>query len=149
MSVRKIRDRVPVLTDLFMGAVFSTSRASDDAERETVRRTLGELMMAPLPQEVLERIEQFDPSTFDLTTAAKSFQADPPMAKRRLLELLARVVEADSVFDLEESEYLKRLARLLNMKPSEYEDLVFDLEFVDLVERFEMASSTHNPIPEP
>jgi hypothetical protein len=45
---------------------------------------------------------------------------------------------ADGELDLDEDEYLHKLARALGMPPSEYEDLVLDYETAELRKSFEM-----------
>ncbi len=135
----KVRDRILVLTDLFLGALWADDEFSED-EQKAVRRLLGELLLVPaeeLPQQVEERIRDFDPLKFDLEGAARDFADDPPMAKRRLLELVGRMVDADGVVDMQEDEYLRRLADALGMAPSEYADLVLDYEIEELRSAFE------------
>src|SRR5688500_16684811 len=142
----KVRDRVLVLCDLFLGALWADEEFSEDEQR-AVRRLLGELLLVPpdqLPPPVEERIRNFDPLKFDLESAAKDFEADPPMAKRRLLELVGKMVDADGVIDMEEDEYLRRLAAALGMEYSEYSDLVLDFEMEELRQTFE---ALRNPPP--
>jgi hypothetical protein len=55
-----------------------------------------------------------------------------------LLELVAQLCVSDGVFDLEEDEYLHRLARALGMEPSEYEDIVLDYELHEMRMSFEL-----------
>lgn len=135
----KVRDRILVLTDLFMGALWADDEFSED-EQKAVRRLLGELLVVKpdeLPQQVEDRIRDFDPLKFDLDAAARDFADDPPMAKRRLLELVGRMVDADGVVDMQEDEYLRRLAGHLGMEYSEYSDLVLDYEIEELRSAFE------------
>jgi uncharacterized tellurite resistance protein B-like protein len=126
----KVRDRILVLTDLFLGALWADDEFTEDEQR-AVRRLLGELLLVKpdeLPAQVENRIRDFDPLKFDLESAAADFAADPPMAKRRLLELVGKMVDADGVVDIEEDEYLRRLAAGLGMEYGEYSDLVLDYE---------------------
>lgn len=135
----KVRDRILVLTDLFMGAVWADDEFSEDEQR-AVRRLIAELLAVEpnaLPPSVEERIRQFDPLKFDLEATAREFAHDPPMAKRRLLELVGRMVDADGVLDLQEDEYLRRLAAHLGLAYSEFSDLVLDHEIDELRATFE------------
>jgi uncharacterized tellurite resistance protein B-like protein len=116
----KVRDRILVLTDLFLGALWADDEFTDD-EQHAVRRLLADLLVVKpenLPEAVEERIRTFDPLKFDLEAAAQDFAADPPMAKRRLLELVGKMVDADGVVDMQEDEYLRRLADALGMEYS-------------------------------
>lgn len=144
----KVRDRILVLTDLFLGALWADDEFSEDEQR-AVRRLLGDLLLVPpdqLPPPVEERIRSFDPLKFDLEAAAKDFDADPPMAKRRLLELVGKMVDADGVVDMEEDEYLRRLAAALGMEYSEYSDLVLNYEMDELRQTFEALRTPPPPM---
>ena len=135
----KVRDRILVLTDLFMGVLWADDEFSED-EQKAVRRLLGDLLVVEggvLPEPVEDRINNFEPLAFDLESAAKDFAADPPMAKRRLLELVGMMADADGVVDMKEDEYLRQLAGYLGMEYSEYSDLVLDYEIEELRESFE------------
>jgi uncharacterized tellurite resistance protein B-like protein len=135
----KVRDRILVLTDLFLGAVWADEEFSED-EQKAVRKLLADLLLVKpdaLPDPVEQRIRNFDPLSFDMDSAARDFAADPPMAKRRLLELVGKMVDADGVVDIKEDEYLRRLAGHLGMEYSEYSDLVLDYEIEELRKSFE------------
>ena len=141
----KVRDRIGTLTDLFLGALYADRRCVD-TEKRAVRRLLQDLIVRPeLPPEVEERIESFDYARFDLQAAASDFARDPPMNRRRLLELVAQLCLADGEYDFEEDEYLRRLARALGMAPAEYEDLVLDYEIDEMRHSFEQLRESDAP----
>lgn len=130
----KVRDRILVLTDLFLGAVWADDEFSEDEQR-AVRTLLADLLLVQpdaLPDAVEERLRTFDPLKFDVDAAAQDFATDPPMAKRRLLELVGKMVDADGVLDMKEDEYLRRLASALGMEYGEYSDLVLDYDVEEL-----------------
>jgi uncharacterized tellurite resistance protein B-like protein len=134
----KVRDRIGTIADLFLGAMYADERFEED-EKRAVRKMLCDLIVRPeLPEELERRIAEFNPSTFDLVATARDFASDPPMNRRRLLELVAQLCVADGELDLEEDEYLHRLARALDMKPVEYEDIVLDYEIHEMRKSFEM-----------
>lgn len=144
----KVRDRILVLTDLFLGALWADDEFSEDEQR-AVRRLLADLLLVKpdeLPAQVEERIRDFDPLKFDMEAAAADFAADPPMAKRRLLELVGKMVDADGVVDIQEDEYLRRLAAALGMEYAEYSDLVLDYEIEELRGAFEALRSPPPPM---
>lgn len=143
-----VRDRILVLTDLFMGALWADDEFSED-EQKAVRALLADLLRvtpATLPKQIEDRITEFDPLAFDLDTAAADFFADPPMAKRRLLELVGRMVNADGVVDMKEDQYLRRLAGLLGMEYSQYSDLTLDYENDELRAQFESLRTPPPPM---
>jgi uncharacterized tellurite resistance protein B-like protein len=134
----KVRDRIGTITQLFLGGLYADRRCAD-TEKKAVRRLLSDLIVRPeLPPELEQLIEGFDPNTFDLEAVARDFASDPPMNRRRLLELVAQLCLADGELDLDEDDYLHRLARALGMQPSEYEDLVLDYETQELRTSVEM-----------
>src|SRR5262245_42744306 len=102
-----IRDRILPITDLLLGAAYADDNLAGD-EEEAVRELLGDLLdNFELPPEVEARIEGFDPDEFDLKKALANFLADPPMHKKKLLELVAAVHSADEELDLDEDQYLR------------------------------------------
>lgn len=112
-------------------------------EKRAVTRMLCDLICKPaLPPELDQHIASFDPEAFDLAATARDFASDPPMNRRRLLELVAQLCVSDGELDLEEDEYLHRLARALGMEPSEYEDIVLDYEIHEMRRSFEMIRIT-------
>jgi len=134
----KIRDRILVITDLMLGALSSDATLTGE-EEGSVRELLAKLLLCTpetLPPEVDERIRSFSLLEFDIERAARDFLSDPPMKKRRLLELMARLADRDGT-DLREDEYLRDLAQLLGMKPDEYVDLVLDYDIEHLRESFD------------
>jgi len=134
----KVRDRIAPIADILLGAVHADGRQRG-VEKQAVRALLRDLIVRPeLPAELEARIDRFDPHTFRLDEVAADFQRDPPMQRRRLLELVAKICLADGEFDIDEDDYLRRLARELRMQPHEYEDLVLDSELSDMRRTFEL-----------
>lgn len=143
-----VRDRILVLTDLFLGAVWADDEFTE-GEQRAVRALLAELLLVKpdeLPEAVEERIQSFDPLKFDLDATAQGFASDPPMAKRRLLELVGKMVDADGVMDMQEDEYLRRLADALGMARAEYADLVLDYDVEELRGAFEALRAPPPPM---
>ncbi|MGE0790956.1 MAG: TerB family tellurite resistance protein [Sandaracinaceae bacterium] len=144
----KVRDRILVITDLFLGALWADDEFTED-EQTAVRALLADLLLVTpttLPEPVESRIRDFEPLSFDLEAAARDFEADPPMAKRRLLELVGKMVDADGVLDMAEDEYLRRLARCLGMEYADYSDLVLDVDITELRATFEELRSPPPPL---
>ena len=113
-----------MLTDIFMGAA-STASQVPETKRKYVDKLLQDLLCTDdLPEDVRARILSFDPSKFDLQACADDFQRDPPMSKRRLLELAAYVTLADGEVAPDESRFIRNLGEALRMAESEYSDLL-------------------------
>jgi uncharacterized tellurite resistance protein B-like protein len=144
-----IQDRIMVVTDLLLGAVYADDKL-EGQEEVAVRKLLGELMAGkPLPADVDKRIKTFPAGSFDLDKTAKDFVKDPPIKKRKLLELVAAVRDADDEIDLQEDEYMQKLAKALGMKKEEYADLVLDYDVEDLKASFEEIRKVSAPPPPP
>ena len=124
----EIPDRIFLVADLLMGAVHADG-ALEGREEAAVRRLLATLLGdAPLPKDLEARLVAFDPKGFDVKVVAAEFLSDSPARKRRLLELVAAVHDADEVFDCAEDDYLTSLGSALGMKHEEYADLTFAIE---------------------
>lgn len=134
----KVRDRITPIAEILLGAIHADGRQLGE-EKRAVTALLRELILRPeLPPELAERIERFDPAQFRLEEALAEFERDPPMQRRRLLELVAKICVSDGEFDIDEDDYLRRLARGLKMEPREYEDLLLDYELSDMRRTFEL-----------
>jgi len=139
----KVRDRILVITELMLGAIHADATMTGEEER-AIRDMLGELLLTTpdaLPPEVEERIRRFSPTTFDIERTAEDFLSDPPMTKRRLLELIAALTDADGT-DLLEDDYIRDLAQCLGMQPEECEGVVLDYEIEPLRSTFESIRVT-------
>ena len=134
--MRMVENKIGLLTDLFLGAAYADASFTND-ERNYIRKLLSDLLcVKELPEYLDKRIESFDIQKFDLIKAANEFVKEPPMSKRRLLELVAQVNSADNYLDLAEDDYLRELAKALGVPKEEYEDLVLEYEVEDLRESF-------------
>lgn len=132
-----IEDRIGLIADLLLGAVYADERLDGEEER-AVRKLLRGLLRTPtLPDELEQRLAAFRAETFDVTTAARPFVSDPPGLKRKLLELVAAVRDADDEIDFAEDDYMVALAKALELPPSDYRDLVLDYEVEDLRSSFD------------
>lgn len=131
-----VAHRIGVLVELFMGAVFADGKC-DNRERDYVRALVADLLCKPsLPPDVEILIDRFEPERFDLQSAAADFLSDPPMNKRRVMELVAYVTLADGAQTLQEDGYLRRLGEALGMGTEEYRYLTSDPDMAAMRESF-------------
>src|SRR6201999_806857 len=94
-SMGSVAHRIGVLIDLFMGAAYA-DRGCEKQERSYVRALVADLLCTQeVPPAVDALIENFDPERFDLRSVVGEFLREPPMNKRRLMELVAYVTLAD------------------------------------------------------
>jgi uncharacterized tellurite resistance protein B-like protein len=139
-------DRILEITDLLMGAAHA-DRELRPEEDAAVRKVLGELLGEPdLPADVEARVNAFIATAFDLEQTAKTFADDPASEKKKLLELVASVRDADDEIDLDEDAYLRNLAKAIGVPEAELADLVVDYEVEELRER---ARSLRTALPPP
>ena len=86
----KLRDRILVITDILVAALYCDGTIMGE-EDHAARQLLADLLLTTpdeLPPPVLDRIKNFKLYEFELEKAAADFLEDPPMKKRRLLELV-------------------------------------------------------------
>ncbi|MAC29104.1 MAG: hypothetical protein CMH59_21910 [Myxococcales bacterium] len=152
----KLRDRILVITDILVAALYCDGTIMGE-EDHAARQLLADLLLTTpdeLPPPVLDRIKNFKLYEFELEKAAADFLEDPPMKKRRLLELVVKMIDADGEVDLREDQFVRELASCLGMDASDYEDLVLEIEVEDLprAERAKRLSESFNALrlpPEP
>lgn len=132
--------RVLVVTDLLLGAVYADGKR-EDVEIDVVKKILVDLTgKDPLPAVFEERIAAFDASAFDVFDSAEEFKKDEGVARKRLLELVASVRDADDEIDLAEDDYIKQLAAALDVSSEELGDLTLDYEIEDLAADLHLRS---------
>ncbi len=132
-----VKDRIIVLVDIFLGAAYADQQLAG-RERQHIANLVRDLLCEKeLPQALQQHIDTFDPKTFDMHVAARGFAQDPPMSRRRLLELVAQVMLADDEYDLAEDEYLRALAKDLGVPESDFVDLTLQYEVEALRESFD------------
>jgi uncharacterized tellurite resistance protein B-like protein len=143
-----VKDRIGVLTEIFLGAAYADNKLVG-RERHRITDLVRDLMCSQaLPDGLQEHIDTFDPATFDLKSAASNFAHDPPMSRRRLLELVAQVMNADGIYDFAEDDFMRALASELQVPESDFSDLTLQYEVSELRESFDSLrrSSSASPL---
>ncbi len=132
--------RVLVVLDLLLGAAHADGER-DDAELAEVERILAELTgKDPLPDVFAKRIAEFDPKKFDMHASAEEFTKDEAVARKRLLELVACIRDANDEIDLAEDDYIKQLAVALDIPSSDLGDLTLDYEIEEIAADLHLRS---------
>jgi putative colanic acid biosysnthesis UDP-glucose lipid carrier transferase len=123
-DIREDYDSVRPVANLMLGAAHADG-AFCELERESVRGLLCQLLgVDELPEPLERQLVEFDPGRFDLEQAVAEFHHDAHTAKRRLLELVRKVCDADNVIDIQEDNYMVALALALSLSPAQYGTLV-------------------------
>lgn len=122
-----LHDHVDTITDLLLGAAYADKRL-EGREVEAIRALLRKLIAQDeLPAALDRRITGFNPARFDEGAAASSMLALDPTDKRKVLDLVATINEADDVLDLDEDAYLRKVARGLGVGDEEYVGLEIEV----------------------
>jgi tellurite resistance protein len=121
-----LRDRIGLLADIFLAAAYSDGRFADK-EHAYVRELIRDLLsLRQLPPALEAHIAEFDPRNFDLRATAAEFVREPPMSRRRLMELIGYVTMADGEQSADEDAFLRAFGEAIGLQPSEYADLTRD-----------------------
>lgn len=115
------------IADLLMAAASADSE-THSAERGAVNEILATLAGGSLPASLEARARDFNPAGFDLAATAKALGPLDAARRKELLGLVSRVTESDDVHDLEESDFIVRLAKAIGASPDEYEGLTVELK---------------------
>lgn len=140
-------DRILPLCELLLGAAYADKELKDQEKDEV--RSLLEGLAGDLPTEVEQKIEGFDPASFDLKASAAPFKSDSEDDRKKLLYLVAAVNEADDEIDLAEDEYLRALGEALELPKTALEGLTVEVETEELKETFKAVRKGPPPPPTP
>jgi uncharacterized tellurite resistance protein B-like protein len=117
-------DRHEAVAQLLMGGAYADDHL-DGAELEQVgtllRRVTGQTELDPRLQSCLD---SFDKDSFEIGEAASVLQGESMAAKRKVLELIVAVHEADDSWDFSEDDYVRQVGAALGLAASDYADLV-------------------------
>jgi len=128
------------LAGILLGAAFADG-VFVGTEALAIHKILRDLVgSGDLPEELQDYIDAFDVETFDLEAACKKLRLTTSDDRRSLLALVAQVVEADNILDLDEDAYIRRLAALIGASKDEYDDLTVEVLSIS-------ALTTPPPIP--
>ncbi len=138
---------MPILADLLMGAAYADDKLRK-REAEAVRDKLRSFLdLDELPPNLEERLQAFDPATFDLKATAQELLLETPSRRRKILELVAAVHDADEELDLDEDEYLRDLGEAMGLNESEYADLKLEILSVESVRQSLTELTSPPPLP--
>ena len=133
-----VRDRILAVADVLMGAMHADGRVTA-SEQASLRHLLGDLLLVNvLPPELHAHLRDFRPDHIEVESLAAPFKDDPPELKRRLLEMVAMVRDADGIIDLAEDDYLRGLADAIGLADPDREDLLLSYEVEELRRSMEL-----------
>jgi uncharacterized membrane protein YebE (DUF533 family) len=141
-------DRLVPLCDLLLGAAHADNELKD-REQDEVRGLLEDIGGHELSVELETRLATFDPAAFDLAAAAQHFLADPVDDRKRVLYLVAAINDVDDEVDFAEDEYLRALARALELPDDSLNGLTIDVVEDIQEQRATIARVRKGPPPPP
>ncbi len=103
-----------LIADLLMAAAYADGQL-DGIEVKTVLSIVVELLDGgDVPAALIERLNAFDPASFELEAACAGLGLTEREQKRALLGLLARISEADEIHDLDEGAFICQVAEQID-----------------------------------
>ena len=121
-----MKTHLPQVTQLLMGAAFA-DQDLDGRELLACRQLVLQLVGGTrLPKELSEIMVKFDPARFDMDAAARPLRGLSVNARRKVLELIRTISEADEIIEVAEDVYLEAVARSMGLERSEFADLTLE-----------------------
>ncbi len=110
-----MKAKIETITNLLLGAAYADKRL-EGREIDEIRTLLLRLLGATeLPGAVADQIASFNPAKFEPAEAAASLQDLDEPERRKVLEMVAAVHDADDEIDLDEDAYLRTVAKGLGI----------------------------------
>jgi uncharacterized tellurite resistance protein B-like protein len=120
-------EHIDTFADLLLGAAYADKRL-EGREITTIRtlleRVVGE---SPLPAALEARMKSFNPAKHDPRGAAATLWFLSKEDKRTVVDLVAKVTEADDEIDLAEDDYLRKVAIGIGMSDAEIRELTIQI----------------------
>ncbi|NJK32260.1 MAG: hypothetical protein HC927_07540 [Deltaproteobacteria bacterium] len=128
-----MKDHIETITDLLLGAAYADKRL-EGREKDKIRALLAKLVGSDaLPESIDARFKDFSPAAFDPVAAGQRL-AGLGNDRRRVLEMIAAVTDADEELDLAEDRYLRTVAEAMGLADKQFRDLVVDFTEIDELE---------------
>lgn len=122
-----MKDRIELVADILMGAAHTDNKLHGEEKRVITQLLEGLTTERVLSARLLSRIEGFSPKQFNLGATAAAFAKDTRGKKRALLQLVVAVNDADEEYDLEEDQYLRKVAEAIGLDKKHFADLLLDI----------------------
>ena len=121
-----MKQHIETITQLLLGAAYADKRL-EGAEVARIEQILRQVLGAEPEADTRARIDAFDPEAFNVHSTAATLIGLDAGEKRKLLELIASINDADDELDLAEDAYLRHVALGMGMEESEFADLTLDV----------------------
>lgn len=121
-----MKQHIDTITRLLLGAAYADKRL-EGAEVARIEQILRAVLGEEPPDEVTGLLRSFSPAAFNVHSVSATLASLDPADKRKLLELIASVNDADDELDLAEDTYLRHVALGLGVPEADIADLVLDV----------------------
>lgn len=122
-----MKQYIEQIAQLLLGAAYADKRLAG-AEITRIRSLLSTLLGgAEVPDALLRLIDTFSPAAFNVQQVATGLDGLSQEDKRKLLELVASVNDADEELDLAEDIYLRTVAAALGLPQEAFSDLTLEI----------------------
>ncbi len=121
-----MKQHIETITRLLLGAAYADKRL-EGTEVSRIEAILRQVLGGEPPPELLAALRSFNPAAFKVDSAAATLQGLELADKRKLLELIASVNDADEVLDLAEDAYLRHVAIGMGVAEAEIADLTLEV----------------------
>lgn len=120
-------DHIDTFADLLLGAAYADKRL-EGREVDTIRALLERAAdQSPLSAGLEARMKAFNPAKHDARGAAATLWFLSGVDKRTVVDLIAKVTEADGEIDLAEDDYLRKVALGLGMSDAEIAEITIEI----------------------
>jgi len=120
-------DHIDTFADLLLGAAYADKRL-EGREVDTIRALLERAAdQSPLSAGLEARMRAFNPAKHDARGAAATLWFLSGVDKRTVVDLIAKVTEADGEIDLAEDDYLRKVALGLGMSDAEIAEITIEI----------------------
>ena len=121
-----MKQHIETITRLLLGAAYADKRL-EGTEVSRIEAILRQVLGGEPPPELSAELRSFNPAAFKVDSAAATLQGLELADKRKLLELIASVNDADEVLDLAEDAYLRHVAIGMGVAEAEIADLTLEV----------------------
>ena len=126
-----MKEHVQTITNLLLGAAYADKHLEGE-ETATIEKLLCKLVgKDQLPIAQSSQMRSFSPAAFDVEAAAKDLSGLAEDDKRKVLEMVCAVHDADEELDFAEDRYLRKVATGLGFAEDAIAGLALDVAEVD------------------
>src|SRR5262245_59991253 len=124
-----MRDRIESIGEILLAAAHADEHV-EPAEIARIKEITSQIWSGgsaerlPLPEGLLARFSGFDLASFAIHRAVEPFLGSPVETKRRLIELVVSVHDADGELDYAEDAFVRRLGLELGLALEQFLDLL-------------------------